>query len=56
VSFLTDDEKRIAAGYEALGGEGTKKRRPFEFAPGDSPSSGRPPGAEWRQPEGAKKA
>ena len=28
-SFLTDDEKRIAAGYRPLGGEGTQKRRPF---------------------------
>jgi len=31
VSFLTDDEKRIAAGYEALGGEGTEKRHPSKL-------------------------
>jgi len=35
VTFLTDDEKRAAAGYGA----------PLD-APGDSPSSSLPPGAE----------
>ena len=40
VSFLTDDEKRVAAGYDVLGAEvSAKRKRPFHSGPSIPPIS-----------------
>ena len=52
-SFLTDDEKRIAAGYDGLGVEVSAKRRsPFDVTAKYSPdqprvTAGNPDGGQW---------
>lgn len=52
MSFLTDDEKRIAAGYLPLGEGALGKHRPFELGAKyrlDQPrvAAGNPDGGQW---------